>query len=206
MRFLLTGFQPFGPDTLNPSWEALKQIKPFRSDIELVRVEIPVSYESCSHKAFTVINEVHPDAVICFGQAAGRSGITPERIAINIDDSHAPDNDGIIRTNCPIIGNAPAAYFSTLPVRAMVKTMNESHIPCSVSCSAGNFICNHLMYTVLHYLSCHRPLTVSGFIHIPCIPEQTQFHPGIPCLPLETIITGIELCVKETALFLETLG
>ncbi len=203
MRFLLTGFQPFGSDTLNPSWEALKHIRPGQSSIELTCIQIPVSYASCSPEVFAAIDKLHPDAVICLGQAAGRSGITPERLALNHDNTSIPDNDGIVHTDRQIICGAPTAYFSTLPVKTMVKTMREADIPSSVSYSAGTYVCNHLMYLILHHLSLHLPRSIGGFIHLPCITEQKKFHPAFPCLPLETIVTGLEICLRETALYLE---
>ena len=188
-RILLTAFEPFGGESINPSMEIIKHL----SDCDDVDVlTVPVTF---SGSAETVLPHLTGhDAVVMLGQAKGRNGITIERIAINVDDAAAPDNAGEIRTDHPIVENGPAAYFSTLPVKTMMEAIRAEGLPASISNSAGTYVCNHLMYSILHALK--ETDIRAGFIHVPALPEQILNQPGIPSMPLPDMVRAIQAALK----------
>ena len=141
-KVLLTGFEPFGKATLNPSGEIVKQI----SGDNIVTAILPVAYAQSAERLLALIAEHKPDVVICLGQAEGRTHISPERIAINLDDARLADNEGVIRNDVPIVAGGPVAYESTLPIKEIVKAINDAGVPAAVSLSAGAFLCNHVFY------------------------------------------------------------
>lgn len=184
-RILLTAFEPFGGDAINPSLEIAERLAG-RTDVDVLTV--PVTFAG-SHAVVLPHLPGH-DAVVMLGQAKGRKGLTVERVAINVDDASIPDNAGDSPDNRPIAADGPAAYFSTLPVKATVESIRAEGLPASVSNSAGTYVCNHLMYSVLHAL---RDTDVrAGFIHVPALPEQTEGHPEIPSMTLDEMVCGIE--------------
>lgn len=184
-RILLTAFEPFGGGAINPSLEALHVLER-RPDVD--GLTVPVTFRDAAE---TVIRHLPGhDAVVLLGLAQGRKDITVERVAINIDDASIPDNAGAQPVDQPICTNGAPAYFATLPIKRIVEAIRAQGVPASISNSAGTYVCNHLMYSVLHAL---RDTGVpAGFIHVPCIPEQTKDHPEIPSLPLEDIVRAIE--------------
>ena len=184
-RILLTAFEPFGGDAINPSLETLRTLDR-RADVDALTV--PVTFRDAAE---TVLRHLPGhEAVVLLGLAKGRRDITVERVAINIDDASIPDNAGAQPVDQPICPDGAPAYFSTLPIKQIVKAIRAQGIPASVSNSAGTYVCNHLMYSVLHAL---RGTGIpAGFIHVPCIPEQTADHPEIPSLPLKDIVRAIE--------------
>lgn len=188
-RILLTAFEPFGGDVINPSME-IARILSRRADVDVLTV--PVTF-SGSHAAVLPRLAGH-DAVVMLGQAKGRKGLTVERVAINVDDASMPDNAGDSPTDRPIAENGPAAYFATLPVKAMVEAVRAEGLTASVSNSAGTYVCNHLMYSVLHAL--HKTDIRAGFIHVPALPEQIEGHPEIPSMTLEDMVRGIEAALN----------
>ena len=194
MKILLCAFDPFGGESINPALEAVKAVKV--DGIELVKAEIPTVFYKSLEKATAIIDEIAPDAVIMIGQAGGRSNVTPERVAINISDANIDDNEGNRPSDEPIEVGAPAAYFSTLPIKKIVEKLKEENIPAAVSNSAGTFVCNHLMYGVLRHIAKNGYKTVAGFIHIPYLPEQTVNKENMPSLPLEVSAKAIEIAVK----------
>ena len=150
--------------------------------------------------ATAAIEKHQPSAVLCVGQAGGRFDITPERVAINIDDARIPDNDGNQPIGEPVVDGAPSAYFATLPIKAMAAAIRDAGVPASVSNSAGTFVCNHIMYGVLHHLATKGPKdTRGGFVHVPFIPEQTVGKPGQPSLSTETITKGLTAAIRAIA-------
>ncbi|MCJ7841040.1 pyroglutamyl-peptidase I [Lederbergia sp. NSJ-179] len=191
-KVLLTGFDPFGTDVINPASEAIKQLNGLIiENVELITVEVPTVFHRSREVVIQAIEFFQPDVVICVGQAGGRAQITPERIAINLDDARIADNEGQQPIDEPIIENGPAAYWSTLPVKRMVHQIRKMGIPASVSHTAGTFVCNHLFYGVMHYLSEHAPHIRGGFIHIPFIPEQT-LDTSSPSMSLNLIIMALK--------------
>ncbi|MFJ7976966.1 pyroglutamyl-peptidase I [Peribacillus sp. NPDC096379] len=191
-KVLVTGFDPFGKDTINPALEAVKQLEGvIIDDVEIVTQVVPTVFHDSIKAAIKAIESYKPDVVICVGQAGGRTQITPERIAINVDDARIPDNQKKQPIDEPISEDGPAAYWSTLPIKRMVHQMRKDGVPASVSNTAGTFVCNHLFYGLMHYLTNHAPQIRGGFIHIPYIPEQT-IENGSPSLSLDVIVRGLK--------------
>ncbi len=189
-KILLTGFEPFGKATLNPSGEVVKAIK---AD-NVVTAILPVAYGKSGEVLLSLINEHKPDVVICLGQAEGRKEITPEKVAINLDDARIADNEGVFRNDLPIVESGPDAYFSTLPIKEMVEVSKAAGVPASVSISAGAFLCNHVFYLARHQL--RESQVLSGFIHLPLMDEQAPEFPGLPTMPLDHMIQGIKAMIK----------
>ncbi len=195
-KVLITGFEPFGGEHVNPSWEVVKQL----NDLELAGARIIARQLPCVFgEALTVLNaaidEVQPVMVLAIGQAGGRTDITLERVAINVDDARIPDNQGQQPIDQAIVEEGPAAYFSTLPIKAVVNAMREAGIPASVSQTAGTYVCNHVMYGLLHRLSGQQDVK-GGFIHIPYLPEQAAHHPGAPSMAAQTVLFALEMVIS----------
>ncbi|MBF0710738.1 MULTISPECIES: pyroglutamyl-peptidase I [unclassified Gemella] len=174
MKILVTGFDPFGGEELNPSWQVVKSLPNKIADAELRRIQIPTVFGRSAQMLFEEIKKFSPDVVLCLGQAGGRSGISPERIAINIDDARIADNEGNKPVDDVIREDGKAAYFSTLPIKAMVENIKKIGINAEVSNTAGTFVCNHIMYQVLYYAEKNNLNIQAGFIHIPYLPEQLK--------------------------------
>ncbi len=190
MRVLLTGFEPFGNSSLNPSGEIIKAIK---AD-SIIGAILPVTFGGSAQALIKLIKLHKPDAVLCLGQAEGRHAITPERVAVNIDDARIPDNAGNMPTDQHVVAGAPAAYFSTLPVKEMVSAMKNAGVPAVVSLNAGTFVCNHLFYAMQHHL---QGSTVrSGFMHVPLMDQQRIEFSGLPTMPLAQMVAGVQACLK----------
>lgn len=196
MKVLVTGFQPFGKDSTNPSYEAVKLLPDTIIGAEIIKAELPVVFRKGGTAAAELIRNELPDIVLHVGQAGGRTAMTPERVALNIEDcpSGFPDNDGNAPSDEYIAPDAPAAYFSTLPIKAMVKKMMEHGVPAQVSNTAGTYVCNDLMYHTLHLLAMEFPHIRGGFIHVPY--ATTQNHPNMASMPLELIAKGLELSIE----------
>ena len=190
MMILLTGFEPFGKATLNPSGEIVKQI----SGKNIVTAILPVAYTQSAERLLQLIAEHNPDVVISLGQAEGRTQITPERIAINLDDARLADNQGVIRNDVPIIAGGPVAYESTLPIKDIVKAVNDAGVPAAVSLSAGAFLCNHVFYLAQDYFKGTN--VRSGFVHVPLMDEQAGEFPGLPTMPLEQMVTAVRAMLE----------
>lgn len=198
-KVLLTGFDPFGGEQINPALEAVKRLNCKKtSNVKLVAYEIPTVFSKSIQHVISAIEKEQPDVVICIGQAGGRTQITPERIAINVDDARIPDNEQQQPIDEPIVQNGPAAYFSTLPIKKMVEAMRTAGIPAAVSNTAGTFVCNHLFYGLMHYLQFYSPHIRGGFIHIPYLPEQT-LNSSAPSLCLDHIVKGLEIAAITAA-------
>ena len=198
-KVLLTGFEPFGGERVNPSWEAVKQLHgEVIDDVTLVAEQIPTVFGKSVAVMEQLIQQHNPDIVICVGQAGGRLHITPERVAINIDDARIPDNQGNQPIDEPIADKGPVAYWSTIPIKRIVENMKESNIPASVSHTAGTFVCNHIFYGLMDYITRTSSSIRGGFIHIPFIPEQT-INKEAPILSLETIVKGVKIAAITAA-------
>lgn len=196
-KILVTGFEPFGGEPVNPALEAVKQLNGKEiTGYEVVTREIPTVFKKAILSLEEAIDEINPDMVICVGQAGGRSTVTPERVAINVDDARIADNENNQPIDEEIVPGGPAAYFTKLPVKAMVKAMNDNGIPASVSNTAGTFVCNHIFYGLMHYLETSNKEIRGGFIHIPFLPEQIVRNPGQPSMSLELIVKGLERSIE----------
>lgn len=195
-KVLITGFQPFGGESINPALEAVKILNgKVINGYEVVTCELPVvRYESVDLLK-KYIAEIEPDAIITVGQAGGRPDITVERIGINVDDYRIPDNAGNQPIDEPVVGDGPIAYWATLPIKEMVNGMKKAGVSASVSNSAGTYVCNHLLYGLLHHLkSIGKENIPAGFVHIPYLPEQMAVRVGAdsqaPTMSLETLEKG----------------
>ena len=202
MKILLTGFEPFGGETVNPAWEAVCRVHA-PDGVTLSTLQIPTVFGLAGERVLDAVRRERPDAVLCLGQAAGRAALTPERVAINLRDASLPDNAGNQPEDEPIVSGGPAAYFSTLPVKAMVRAIREAGLPAVVSCSAGTFVCNDLLYMLLSALAeTERPIP-AGFLHLPCLPEQAASRgDGTPSLPLGDLVRGVEAALGAIAVWL----
>ena len=211
MKILVTGFDPFGGERINPAWEAVSRLASEIAGAEVRTLQIPTVFGASATKLTAEIDQFQPDAVICVGQAGGRFGITPERVAINVDDARIPDNQGQQPIDVVIQTDGAPAYFATLPVKAMVAKMQAAGIPSSVSNTAGTFVCNHIMYQALYHVAKYHPQTVAGFIHVPYIPTQVADKPNLASMGLDDIVKGLTLCIEAVVEFdgkadLQTVG
>ena len=209
MKILITGFDPFGGESINPALEAVKKLPTTILNSEVIKIEIPTVFEKSLKKIEENIIKHNPDVVISVGQAGGRFGITPERVAINIDDARIKDNEGNQPIDIKIFEDGENAYFSNLPIKAMVKEMTDNGIPASVSNSAGTFVCNHVMYGILYLIDKKYPNIKGGFIHVPYIPSQVVTKPNNPSMSIDDIAKGLELCIKaviENSSDIKTVG
>ena len=187
---LLTGFEPFGTATSNPSGEIVKQI----SGENIVTAILPVAYAQSAERLLSLIDQHNPDVVICLGQAEGRTQITPEKVAINLDDARLADNEGVLRNDVKIIEHGPDAYFSTLPVKDMVEAMKAQGIPAAVSLSAGAFLCNHVFYVAQNKFAGSN--VRSGFVHVPLMDSQAPEFPGLPTMPLDQMVIAVRAMLE----------
>ncbi len=199
MTILVTGFEPFGGETLNP---ALVAVQALPSRLGTVRVEtltVPTVFGRAEATVFRAIAEHHPEVVLCVGQAGGRSDLTPELVAINLDDATLADNDGNQPVDCAIQTGGPAAYFATLPAKLLVQALRDAGLPASVSSTAGTFVCNHLLYQLLHLAKVEYPAMKVGFLHVPYAAEQVVHRPEVPCLAQAEINRGVRTVVAALA-------
>ena len=195
MKILVTGFDPFGGETVNPALEAVKSLPSEIHGAEVHWVAIPTVFYKAAEVLETAIVRYQPDAVLCIGQAGGRASLTPERVAINQDDARIPDNQGNQPIDTPIRLDGQAAYFSTLPIKAMVQAIKEEGLPATVSNTAGTFVCNHLMYQALYLADKKFPHMRAGFMHIPYMTEQVINKTNTASMNLTDIVRGIEAAI-----------
>ena len=201
MKVLITGFDKFGGESINPSNLCVNSLSDVIDNIEIKKITLPTVFKDSSRVLEENIKSFSPSIVICVGQAGGRSKITPERIAINIDDARIPDNIGNSPIDETIRKDGENAYFSTLPIKAIVDELNKNNIPSAISNTAGTFVCNHIMYESLYLASTKYPHIKAGFIHIPYIEEQVLDKPNIPYMKKEDIIVALELIIKTAVPF-----
>ncbi|SDP43779.1 pyroglutamyl-peptidase I Cysteine peptidase. MEROPS family C15 [Ralstonia sp. 25mfcol4.1] len=199
---LLTGFEPFEQEPINPSWEAVRALDGERvGDAVIVARQLPCVFGNAIDAMAQLVESLNPDVVIAVGQAGGRTEMSIERVAINVDDARIADNAGAQPIDNTIAPDGPAAYFSTLPIKAIVRDMRAAGVPAMVSQTAGTFVCNHVFYGLMHALAQRRAaatVTRGGFIHIPYLPEQAARHPGAPSLALDTLIAGLRVAVATS--------
>jgi len=200
---LLTGFEPFEGEAINPSWEAVRALDGERhGDAVIVARQMPCVFGAAIEAMAAALDALDPVLVIAVGQAGGRAEMSVERVAINVDDARIADNAGAQPIDEPIVAGAPAAYFATLPIKAMVRDLRAAGVPASVSQTAGTFVCNHIFFGLMHLLATRGAHARGGFIHIPYLPEQAAQHSGQPSLALETLVAGLRRAV-QTALATE---
>lgn len=196
-KVLITGFEPFGGEEINPAYEAVKLLPDEIDGAKLIKLEIPTVFQKGVDAVYNAIQKYQPDYVLCIGQAGGRSQLTPEWVGINFRNARIADNEGNQPVQTPVIEGGPAAYFTMLPVFCMVEKMKENGIPASVSYSAGTYVCNDVMYSLLHYCHTEFKNTKGGFMHVPYSTEQTVNHPsGTPGMNLKDIAKGIEISIE----------
>jgi pyroglutamyl-peptidase I (EC:3.4.19.3). Cysteine peptidase. MEROPS family C15 len=199
---LITGFEPFDGEAVNPSWEVVSRLdNAIIGGCRVVARQLPCVFGEALIELNAAIDSLSPTLVLSVGQAGGRTDISVERVAINVDDARIADNRGNQPVDTPIVANGPTAWFSSLPIKAIVSALREAGIPASVSQTAGTFVCNHVMYGLMHKLS-GIPEAKGGFIHIPYLPQQAAAHPGAPSMAAETVRQGLELAIA-TALQVE---
>ena len=198
MKILLTAFDPFGDQAINPALEAVKLVKAPQGVI-LHKLEVPTVFGLSIDTVATAMELEQPDVVLCIGQAGGRSAVTPERVAINIMDAMSPDNRGFSPKDQPVILGGENALFSTVPVKALVSAIQAAGVPGQLSNTAGTFVCNQLLYGVLHLCKHRYPGTRAGFIHLPFLPQQAEGKPNMPSLPLSQMVAALEACLSVFA-------
>lgn len=196
MKILLTAFEPFGGDTVNPAQEAVALVADTVAGAQIVKIDVPVVFGKSIETVRAAMERERPDAVLCIGQAGGRIGLTPERVAINCDDGRIPDNEGNQPVDQPVMADGAPAYFATLPVKAMVNAIKAAGVPASLSNTAGTYVCNHLMYGVLYHIAKSYPAMRGGFMHVPFLHEQVANRPNTPSLSKADIVVGIEAALK----------
>jgi pyroglutamyl-peptidase len=191
MKILITGFDPFEQEPINPSWEAVERLPDTVDGAEIIKVQIPTSFVRSGEVLHAAVREHDPDVIVSVGQAGGRFGVNPERVAINIDDGRIADNDGEQPIDVPVRKDGPPAYFSSLPVKAMVTAIRRAGFPAAVSNTAGTFVCNHIMYSILYMIDREFPGKRGGFVHVPYIPQQVVDKPNAPSMSLADITAAL---------------
>ena len=190
-KLLITGFDPFGGETINPAWEAVKRLPDVIGEYELSKLEIPTVCGAASREVLDAAQEYQPDVILCIGQAGGRKAITPEMVGINLRHARIADNAGNQPQDEPVASDGPTAYFATVPVRRMAEAIEAAGLPAAVSYTAGTFVCNDTLYAILHHY--HDTAVRAGFVHVPFLPEQAK--EGVPCMPLEDIVRGLTVMI-----------
>ena len=191
-KLLITGFDPFGGETVNPSWEAVSRLPEVIGDFQLTAVRIPTVFRIAAETVLAAAADAVPDVILCVGQAGGRDAVTPERIAINCMDAKRPDNAGNQPAETPILPGGPDGIFATVPVRAMAEAITAAGIPGKVSNTAGTFVCNDTLYRLLHHWA--GTGTRVGFIHVPYLPEQAQ--EGAPSMSLADVLAALTAAIR----------
>jgi pyroglutamyl-peptidase len=203
MKALVTGFEPFGGDKVNPAFEALRQLPPRLGKLAITTRALPTAFGRAIAVLEDAVLTTAPDIVLAVGLAGGRAALSLERVAINIDDARIPDNDGQQPIDRPIAAGGPPAYFTTLPIKAAVKALREAGLPAAVSNSAGTFVCNHVFYGLMHLAACRGLALRGGFLHVPWLPSQAAQQGnaagGVPSMALADITRGIEIILETAA-------
>jgi pyroglutamyl-peptidase len=190
---LLTGFDPFGGESLNPSWQAVRSLHHKRiAGHKVVAAQLPTLFDTSLTELARLLREHRPALVICVGQAGGRAAISLERIAINVNDARIPDNNAAQPVDTPVVAGGPAAYFTRLPIKAMLQALQREGLAAEVSQTAGTFVCNHVFYGLMHLLATRRGFsrTRGGFVHVPWLPGQ-----GRPNMATDELVRGLRVAV-----------
>ena len=196
-NLLVTGFEPFGGDSLNPSFEAVRRLPEELAGLRVIGRCLPTVFGAAPEVLRAAVTEVEPVLALCVGQADGRAEINLERVALNLDDARIPDNEGAQPLERTIIAGAPAAYLTTFPVHAIVAGLGRHGIPARVSGTAGTFVCNHVFFALSHLIATERPWLRGGFVHVPFLPEQVATrHPGSPSMAVELVVRALALAIE----------
>jgi pyroglutamyl-peptidase len=196
---LVTGFEPFGGERSNPSWDVVERLPAAIAGMRVQKCKVPCEFRRAIEVVAGAIERHRPALVVCLGQAGGRSRVAVERVAINVDDARAPDNAGARPIDEAIAENGPPAYFATLPVKAMVAAMRSAGVPAELSNTAGTYVCNHLMYGVLHFIAASGHAARAGFVHVPYSEAQVIDKAGAAGMALDTMARGIEAGIAAAA-------
>lgn len=198
MKILLTGFDPFGEDSINPALEAVKLCQTDNLDAEIIKLEVPTVFHKSIETVAKAMDEHQPDAVLCIGQAGGRFDLSMERVGINLDDASIKDNEGNQPIDETIFEDGENAYFSNLPIKAIVEEIKSIGLPASISNTAGTFVCNHLLYGVLYTIAKKYPNCRGGFMHVPFLPEQVveMNRRNTAFMSMQEIARGINAALK----------
>lgn len=198
MKALVTGFDPFGGEIINPSFEAVRKMSHRIGQCDIIKQEIPTVFYRSLEVLEAAIERENPDIVICVGQAGGRFELSIERVGINLNEARIPDNEGQKPLGTTIKEDGENAYFSTLPNKAILKEMIENNIPAVLSYTAGTYVCNHVLYGLMYMIEKKYPNIRGGFIHVPYLPEQALLKKKTPFMSLDMMTKGLELAVKAT--------
>jgi pyroglutamyl-peptidase len=199
MKALVTGFEPFGGESVNPALEAVLRLPPRLDALEIATASLPSVFGRTLAALEDALVATRPDIVLCVGQAGGRTELSLERVAINVDDARIADNDGQQPIDRPVVVGGPAAYFASLPIKAAVRALREAGLPAAISNTAGTFVCNHVFYGLMH-LAASRSLPLrGGFLHVPYLPSQATRQGGAPSMALDDIVRGIEIVLGVAA-------
>lgn len=200
-RILVTGFEPFEQDPVNPSWEVARALHgEVIAGATVHAVQLPCVFGAAIEQLHQALEQVRPILTVSLGMAGGRIDFTPERVAINVDDARIPDHAACQPVDMPVIAGAPVAYFSTLPIKAVVRNLREQGIPASVSNTAGTFVCNHVFFALMHWLAQGRgePGARGGFIHVPALPEQAARRAGMASMALSTQVAALRETLRTS--------
>ncbi|WP_233078402.1 pyroglutamyl-peptidase I [Rheinheimera soli] len=202
---LLTGFEPFGGEQSNPSWQAAQQLDGYQLDdeVQIVSRQLSCVFEKSQHELETAIEEFNPVLVLALGQAGGRTELCFEKVAINFIDARIADNAGQQPVDKPVVSDGPTAYFTTLPVKAMVNSLRQQGIPAAVSYTAGTYVCNTVFYALMHQLK-DKPKVPAGFLHIPYAPEQA-IGKAVASMPVDMVVQALKICLPVALLTTEDL-
>jgi pyroglutamyl-peptidase len=203
MRALVTGFDAFGGEAVNASLDAVRQLPPRIGRLEVTTAELPTSYARSLVALEAAIAAAGPQIVLCVGQAGDHAALCVERVAVNVQDSRIPDNDGAQATDTPVVAGGPTAYLATLPVRAIVAALHAAELPAEISMSAGTFVCNHVFYGLMHLAALRPQPFCGGFLHVPRLPQQAG---NASAMALDDIARGIAVVLETAARHAKTLN
>ena len=199
MKALVTGFEPFGGEPINPALEALERLPPRLGSVAIATRVLPAVFGQALDELEEAVRATAPDIVLCVGLAGGRAALSLERVALNIDDARIPDNRGGQPIDLPVVTGGPAAYLATLPIKAAVAALRDAGLPAIVSNSAGTFVCNHVFYGLMHLAATRRLDFRGGFLHVPFLPSQAARQDGAPSMAIDDIVRGIEIVLTVAA-------
>lgn len=199
MKILVTGFDPFGGETVNPAWEAVSRLPDEICGAEISKLMLPTAFGRAGSVLREAIERLRPEAVVCVGLAGGRTAITPERVAINLMDCTIPDNDGNQPSDEPICAAGADAYFTNLPIKHIVEAIRADGIPAELSNTAGCYVCNYIMYTLMHLIHTDYGAMLGGFIHVPYSPGQAAARRGGASMEISTSARGLTVAIATIA-------